>query len=62
MLDILEAILAGAVIIGLPIFFGVVVWKVTGDEFDPLHDKLWVRILLTALATLALPILMLVLY
>lgn len=61
MLELLEFILIGIIIIGLSVFFGVVMWKVTGDEFDSLKDKLWVRILLTALASLAIPILMLTL-
>ena len=43
------------------LFFGTVVWIVTGDNYDSLHDKLWARILLTALASLAIPILMLIL-
>ena len=61
MLELLEFILIGIIIIGLSVFFGVVMWKVTGDEFDSLKDKLWARILLTALASLAVPILMLTL-
>lgn len=61
MIELLEFILIGIIIIGLSVFFGVVMWKVTGDEFDSLKDKLWVRILLTALASLAVPILMLTL-
>ena len=43
------------------IFFGTVVWIVSGNNYDPLHDKLWARILLTALASLAILILMLIL-
>lgn len=61
MLELLEFILIGIIIIGLSVFFGVVMWNVTGDEFDSLKDKLWARILLTALASLAVPILMLTL-
>ena len=61
MLKLLEFILIGIIIIGLSVFFGIVMWKVTGDEFDSLKDKLWARILLTALASLAIPILMLTL-
>ena len=61
MLKLLEFILIGIIIIGLSVFFGIVMWKVTGDEFDSLKDKLLVRILLTALASLAVPILLLTL-
>jgi len=61
MMELLEFILIGIIIIGLSVFFGTVMWKVTGDEFDSLKDKLWARILLTALASLAIPILMLIL-
>lgn len=60
MTELLEFILIG-ITIGLSVFFGTVMWKVTGDEFDSLKNKLWARILLTALASLAIPILMLTL-
>lgn len=48
-------------IIMVSLFFGIVVWIVTGDHYNPLRNKLWARILLTALASLAIPILILTL-
>ena len=48
-------------IIMVSMFYGTVVWIVSGDEYSSLRDKLLARILLTALVSLAFPILILIL-